>query len=120
MQQVGAADNSNELLVAHHGKPFDPMLFHQLHDLFERGVFSDGVWLRCHDICDLAGMRVDIFVRQAAGSDQKIEPTRPTPFRRRLGSAQKIAFRDNAEKLSIGLDDRQAADFMPQHQLYGL
>ena len=120
MQQVGAADDSDELLVTHHGKPFDPVLFHQLHDLFERRVFGDGVWLRCHDIRDLAGMRVDIFVRQAAGSDQKIEPVRPTPLRRRLGSAQEIAFRDDAEELSIGIDDRQAADFMPQHQLHGL
>ena len=65
-------------------------------------------------------MGVDIFVRQAAGPDQKIEPARPTPLRRRLGSAQEIAFRHDTEELSIGIDDRQAADFMPQHQLHGL
>jgi hypothetical protein len=63
---------------------------------------------------------VDIFVRQAAWSHQKIEPVRPPLLSRRLGSAQEVTFRDNADQLSIGVDDWQAADFMSQHQLHGL
>jgi hypothetical protein len=120
MQQVCAANDSDELLVAHDGKTLDSVLFHQLHDVFERRVFGDDVWLRCHDIRDLAGMRVDIFVRQAARPHKKVEPTRPMPLRRDLGSAQEIALCYDAEELSIGIDDRQAAYFMPQHHLYGL
>ena len=65
-------------------------------------------------------MRVDIFVRQSTRSDEKIEPIRPTPLRPNFGSAQEIPFRYEAVEISLAIDHRQAAYFMPQHHLYGL
>ena len=70
-----------------------------------------------------ATLRVCVWTYSSA---RRPGPTRKlSQFGRRrsvasLGAAQEIAFRDDAEKLSVGVDDRQAADFMPQHHLHGL
>ncbi len=42
MQQIGAADDTDELRAAHDGHALDAMFFHQRDDVVELGVFADG------------------------------------------------------------------------------
>jgi hypothetical protein len=42
VQEIGPADDSNDLLAAKNGQPLDPMPLHHSHDLFERRLFDDG------------------------------------------------------------------------------
>ena len=115
VQEIGTADDANQLLAAHHRQPFDPMLLHHSHDFLERRLFGDGDGIGGHDLVHLAPMGAGIFVRKPARPDQEFEPTRSPPLRSGFGAAKEIAFRHNADETSFLVDDRQSTDVPLQH-----
>jgi hypothetical protein len=76
MQQVGAADDSDEIIAAHNRKPFNATLLHDLHDLFERCLLADRNRVGCHDVAHFAAVSARVFVGKPSGSDEKFEPAR--------------------------------------------
>ena len=75
LQQVGARHDADDLVAARHRQPLDVVLFHQLHDLFERGIFADGKRLRRHDLGDLATVLVNEIGRRLAGAENESSET---------------------------------------------
>src|SRR5262245_7940514 len=50
---IGTADDANDLISVHHRKPFDLVRRHELGDLFDRGLFVDADNLLAHDRLDV-------------------------------------------------------------------
>jgi hypothetical protein len=116
MHEIGAADDADDLRAAHHRQALDALVLHEMHDLFERRVFGDGDRLPGHHFADLAPMGLDIFLGETARPDQEFQPARPLARGAGLGAAQEIPFRHHADQGARGIDHRQAADVILQHQ----
>ena len=108
------------LLAAHHRQTLDPVLLHELHDVFECGVLGDGVRLGSHHVRDLAGVSVDIFVRQRPG------PTRNSSHRGRCrsvavsaGAGNRLRSRCRRDRPSASTTGRPLI-LLSQHRTHGL
>src|SRR6516164_6612778 len=104
MDQVGAADDPNHLLVAHHGQALDLMLLHQPHDLIERRVLGGCERIGRHDLADLAAMGASIFVGQPARPDEVLEPARPPALRSGFRPPEEIALGHNSDESAFRVD----------------
>ncbi len=62
-------------------------------------------------------MRTNILVGDLAGAGKKIEQPEPLAFGTQFSAAKEIAFADDADKVSVGIDDGKAADVMIKHDL---
>src|SRR5262245_1638118 len=120
MNQVGATDDPNHLLVAHYGQTLDLMLLHQPHDLIERRALGGRQRIRRHDLADLAAMGAGIFVGQPARPDEVLEPARPPALRSGLRTPEEIALGHNSDETALLVDHGQAADVPLQHDPDGL
>src|SRR3954451_19279611 len=109
MQEIGATDDADELATSHDGKPFDTVLLHEMHHIFESGVLRNGVEILRHDLLHLSATRVDVFVSEPAGTDQKLQPAGALTTSAKLAATEEIAFGDDSHQIAAGLDDREAA-----------
>ena len=119
MQEIGAADDADQLAVPRHRKPLDAAAFQQLDDRIERLVLADGIGLGRHDFADLAARAMHVFGGETPGPDDEFEPFRPVAGGAQFAAAEKIALGDDADKRAARVNDRQAADPVLQHQLRG-
>ena len=62
---------------------------------------------------------MDVLVRKAAGPDKEFDPFRPFAFCAGFSTAQKVAFRNNADEISKTIDNRKTADLLLQHEASG-
>src|SRR5262245_57954725 len=101
MQEIGPADDADELAVLYNRQPLDAMTLHQAHDLLERRLGRDGLGLGSHDLGDLLPGRLHVFGGQAAGTEQEFEPARPLALSAELAAAQEIAFGHHPDELAL-------------------
>ena len=107
--QVGAADNTNDLAIMHDRDPFDPPCLHQLSDLAEAGQLLDADDLAARDqtVVDQHFDRSDLVQKFV---DQLTEIVRSKPDEQRfevvnvvagrcLRSLRKLGMRDEIDKL---------------------
>ena len=98
-----------------HRQTLDVVLFHQTHDIFERRIFRDGEWLLRHDLADLAPLLAHEIACSGTGAQQKRQPPAVLSLRTDLRASDEIAFRDDADQLSAGIEHRKSADVVLQH-----
>src|SRR5437762_3610166 len=72
-----------------------------------------------HDLADLATVLTDKVSRDLVRADQTVQPPAALSFGPDLCTADKITFRNDADQLALGIDDRQPADVMLQHLVDG-
>src|SRR5215467_827126 len=101
MQEVGPADDTDELAVLHDRQPLHAMMLHQAYDFRKWRVGSDGLGLGCHDLADLLPARLHVFGSQPAGAEQEFQPARPLTLSSELATPQKIAFGHDADQLPV-------------------
>ena len=119
LQQVGARHDADELVAAHHRQPLDVVLFHQLHDLLELGIFGDGERLRRHDLGDLAAVLMNEIGRRLAGAEDEFQELAALALRADFAAANEVALRDDADELACRIDHRKPADMLLQHGVCG-
>ena len=71
-QQVGTAEDADRGVAIEHRHPLDAVAFHQLDDFLERCVRGHADRVAGHDLADLAPMGSNIFLREPAGTHQKL------------------------------------------------
>src|SRR3984893_19563916 len=115
LKQVGARHYSDKFVSAHNRTTLDVVAFHQLYNVFERGVLRHGVRLRGHDLPNLAAPLMNEVGRGPAGPDQELQPSAAFSLGADLGAADKVALRDDADQPSGFIDHRKSTDVIPQH-----
>jgi hypothetical protein len=108
--EIGATNDSDDAPAASDRKAFDVTAFHRLDHRFKCFILADRLWIDCHNLFDLPARTVRVFLCELAGPDNEFEPFRPLPLRAQFATAQKIAFGDDADQLTILIGDGQAAD----------
>jgi hypothetical protein len=93
MDEIGASDDADDFASAYHGQALNPTFLHQAHDFIERYVFGDRHSIRRHDLVNLASMGTRIFLGESTGSQQELEPSRPSTPRSSFDPPEEIAFR---------------------------
>src|SRR4030081_2871439 len=119
MQQVGATDDPDELVVTQYRQAFDAATFHQLDDVAQRRVLPDGMNRPGHHVLDLAAACADVFLGQPPRTDEKFHAARPLPLRTGLGTPEKISLRHDPDDVTVAIYNRQAADPVLKHQVRG-
>ena len=120
VQQVGAGHDADELVSADDRQALDLVALHHLHDVGERRVLGDRMRLTRHDLVDPAAAGADVLGCKPAGTDQELEPARPPALGADLAPAKEISLADDTDQMSPGIDHRQPADPVVEHQPGGL
>src|ERR1039458_1902621 len=110
VHDVGTRDDTDNLMAAYYWHALDAMPLHQLHDIFERGVFANRLHFDRHHLRDLGAVRMRVFLGDSARAHQEFKPPRTLPFGMGLLAAEEIAFRQNTDKLTLLIDYWQAAN----------
>src|SRR5262249_24135117 len=106
MQEVCPAHDADQLAAFNYEQAFDAVALHQVNRLRDRGSRRDGHKLRCHELLDLAASRLNVFVGEAAGTNQKLDPAWPSAFRSEFAATQEIPLGHNPDELAFGIHDR--------------
>ena len=89
-QQIGAADDADQLVAADHREALHPAPLHQIDDLVERSRDIHADDLAGHDVADLAAVAQDIGFRAFAGPEQEFDPARPALAGADFGAVEEI------------------------------
>jgi hypothetical protein len=116
VQEVGAADDADQLSVEDNWDVLDAPRFHEGDDLGKGRVRRNRDDPLGHDLAHLAAMRANIFAGQAARRHQELDEPGMGSLGSDLGASQQIAFGDDADELSRGAQHGQAADAIASHQ----
>src|SRR5262249_6334605 len=116
MEEIGAADDTDELAILHDRQPLHAMTLHHVYDVLKRRVGSDGFGGGCHDLRALLPGCLPVPRSQTAGAEQEFQPARPLTLSPELATPQKIAFCHDSDELTVIVDHRQSADLVLQHQ----
>ena len=103
-----------------HGKSFDVVLFHELHNFVERRILRDGAGIGCHNILDLASLLMHEISSGLSWSDENFQPSASLFLRSDLLAPHEIAFRDDADQIASFVDHRESADAVLQHFVCGI
>jgi hypothetical protein len=96
------------------------MLLHHVHDLFKLSILGHDDRIACHNIRNFAAVRVCVFIREAARSNQEFKPPRSSTLCSGFGASQEIAFGDDAHEATVLVHHWQPADPLLEHDLRGL
>ena len=120
LQQVGARYDADDAVPAHHRQALDVIFFHQRHDFLQRGILGDADRLRRHDLGYLAAVLANKIGCSLARTENEGQEAATFALGAEFAAANEIAFRDNADELSLGVHHRKAADLPLQHGVRGL
>src|SRR5215831_19146950 len=86
LDQVGAADDADELAVFDNRHALDPLALEEGGNLRQRGFFVDGNYASRHDLADSLAVRLREFLGERAGPGQRLQPPGPMLFSADFGA----------------------------------
>ena len=116
LQQVGTADDAHQLAITHYRHPLDMLFFQHPGNAMQRLVFGDGNGIRRHDLTRLARMTLDVLAGVVGAGKDRSQPPGLAPLGTVLDSPHQVAFADNSQHASVGVDNRQRTDIMLKQQ----
>ena len=86
------------------------------HDRFERCILGDGHRICGHDFGDPAAVLVNEVGCRLTRAENEIQQSAALALGADFAAADEIAFRDDADQFSGGIDDGKPADMPLQHE----
>jgi hypothetical protein len=109
--EISSTDNANKLAIFYdRHNPLDRVPFEQSSNLMERRFWRGGNDIGRHDVCNLAGVRLDVFSGERLVSGPPQQPPGPLSFCACLGTMQQIALTDDPDELALIVHDGNSAD----------
>jgi len=105
LQQVGPADDADDLGVMHDRDPLDLLCLHQFGDLGKRGQLPDADDLSAHNVFHPPGVRLDVFRSQSGNCGKPLAPARAPTLGPGLRPAQQVAFGNDPDELPVLVED---------------
>src|ERR1700694_4071655 len=119
LQKIGARDDADDVVSAHHRQTLDVILLHQLHDFLKPRIFSDGEGLRRHDLGDLATVFVNEISCRLAGAENQFQRSAALALRPDFATTNEITLRNHADKFTDRVNHWKPADMSLQHGVGG-
>jgi hypothetical protein len=110
LQQVGAADDADDLAVMRDRDPLNLLCFDQLGDLAEAGQLPDRDDLSGHDVLHPPGVRLDVFRLRSGICGKPLAPARAPALGPDLCPAQHVPFGNDSDEPPVLVEDWNPAD----------
>ena len=112
MQEIGARDNADHLVIFDDRQPLDMVSFHEPHGIGQRRLGRYRAHIVRHDVANFATAEPNVLIGKLARADEEFDPPRPLAFGADFRAAQEVAFGDDADQISAIINDRKSTDFL--------
>src|SRR5579875_3716646 len=113
--QVGPADDTDELVAAQHRDALDSVRFHDFRYIVDIGRLADAHDVGCHYFLCGYAVRADIASRGGLSADKQMQPAMPRALVACFRTAQQISLADDSDDCAI-LNHRNCADAMHEQE----